>query len=115
VAKAAFTFKQGPDASKIVKAGAVRGLTLAGEYVLGESNAVVPIEEGTLERSGTTSVDPAKLQAAVSYDTPYAVRQHEDLSLRHDPGRQAKYLENTMNAEVGAVRKIIADTIKGSL
>lgn len=115
MAKAAFTFKPGADASKIVKAGAVRGLTLGAEYVLGESNQVVPIEEGTLGRSGAASVDPSTLRAAVSYDTPYAVRQHEDLSLRHDPGRQAKYLENTMNAEVGAVRKIIADAIKGSL
>lgn len=115
MAKAAFTFKPGPDASKIVKAGAVRGLTLAAEYVLGESNQIVPIEEGTLGRSGATSVDPATLRASVSYDTSYAVRQHEDLSLRHDPGRQAKYLENTMNAEVGAVRKIIAEAIKGSL
>ena len=96
-----------------MRKGAVRGLSLAAEHVLGESNKTVPIEEDTLIRSGAPSVDPDNLQAAISYDTPYAVRQHEDLDLQHDAGREAKFLENAMNAEAGTVREIIARTIKG--
>ncbi|TQJ60482.1 minor capsid protein [Arthrobacter sp. SLBN-83] len=98
-----------------LKRAANRGLALAAEHVLGESNKTVPIEEATLERSGTTSTDKSRLRAAVSYDTPYAVKQHEDLTLRHDAGRSAKYLENALNSEVPAVREIIAQTIKGDL
>lgn len=95
--------------------GAAAGLHDAAEHVLGESNRRVPLEEGTLERSGRTSVDPGRLEAAVSYDTPYAVVQHEDLTFHHDQGREAKYLEKTMAAEVDQIRKIIAARIRAEL
>ncbi len=71
---------------------ALRGLRLGGEHVLRLSREVVPIEEGTLERSGRVT-DDGQGTVAVSYDTPYAVRQHEDLGASHDGGRTAKYLE----------------------
>lgn len=80
------------------KARAARGLQLALEHVLAESNKLVPLEEGTLLRSGHVSMDASVLTGTVSYDTPYAVRQHEELSWRHAPGRQAKYLETAVNA-----------------
>lgn len=91
---------------------AAHGLFLAAEHVLQVSNTKVPHEEGTLERSGTTSVDAQQLRAAMSYDTPYAVRQHEDMSARHDEGRTAKYLENAMNGEKATVARIIAGEIR---
>ena len=55
-------------------------------------------------RSGVASPpDPGTLKAAVSFDTPYAVVQHENLTFHHPGGRQAKYLETPLNAsrEVG--------------
>jgi hypothetical protein len=73
------------------------GLELAGEYLLGESNLLVPHEEGDLERSGEVTSDASTGTVAVSYDRPYAVRQHEELTYRHDQGRQAKYLETPMH------------------
>lgn len=101
--------------AKTVHAAAARGIAIAGEHVLGEANKTVPIEEGTpgLLGSGTVSTDPANLKAAVTYDTPYAKRQHEEMSYRHDEGRRAKWLELTMAEESGAVQKIIAATIRG--
>jgi len=99
-------------ARRALHKGAVRGLTLAAEHVLGASRALVPLEEGTLERSGHTDVDAADLTAAVSYDTPYAVRQHEELTWRHADGRQAKYLETPLVAEAGAVRSILAAELR---
>lgn len=98
-----------------MKKAAARGVAIAAEHVLGESNKKAPIEESTLIRSGTVSNDPENLRAAVTYDTPYAVKQHEDMGLRHDAGREAKYLENAMNAERATVQQIIAKTIKGAL
>lgn len=94
------------------RASAVRGLLLAAEHVLQVSNISVPIEVGTLEISGVASVDASSLKAAVSYDTPYAVRQHEDMTARHDAGRTAKYLENAGNSEAATVGKIIAQQIR---
>lgn len=102
-------------ARDIISGATARGLALAAEHILSVSNQAVPIEEGTLERSGVASTDPANFQAAVSYDTPYAVRQHEDMGNRHDAGRTAKFLENAMNSELPVVRQIIARTISGEL
>lgn len=95
--------------------GAARGLRLAAEHLLTESRALVPIEEGTLERSGVASVDEGDLTAAVSYDQPYAVRQHEELNYRHDAGRQAKYLEQPARAEAGTMLDIIAAQVRRAL
>ena len=86
-------------------------LTLAAEHVLTVSNQHVPHDEGTLERSGKTSYDPKKKTAAVSYNTPYARRQHEELTWKHENGRTAKYLENAMNSERRNVLKIIRQTL----
>ena len=108
-----FVVRMNPAITGLVHAAAARGLALSAEHILGEARKTVPLEEGTLERSGATTVDADGLQAAVVFDTPYAVRQHEDMTARHDPGRSAKYLENAMNAEAGAVREIIAATIRG--
>src|SRR5690606_41752269 len=44
---------------RAARAGALRGARLAAEHLLTESRAVVPIEEATLERSGTVTVDEA--------------------------------------------------------
>lgn len=95
--------------------GAVRGLRLAAEHVLAESRRRVPIEEATLERSGTATVDESTLTAAVAYDTPYAVRQHEELNYQHDAGRTAKYLEAPMAEEADTVAEIIAAQVRRSL
>ncbi|MGS2641681.1 hypothetical protein [Streptosporangium sp. G12] len=110
------TFKSNAQALKAAqKKGAVRGLRKAAEYLLQASRDLVPHEEGTLERSGVASVDEGAMQAAVSFDTPYAVRQHEDLTNRHDEGRQAKYLEQPMQTEAATIQEIIAAEIRREL
>ncbi|MFE5852015.1 hypothetical protein ACFQ61_02145 [Streptomyces sp. NPDC056500] len=98
-----------------LRAAAARGLRIGAEHVLEVSRQRVPIEEATLERSGTATVDEDSLTAAVAYDTPYAVRQHEDMTLRHDPGRTAKYLEGPLNEESGTVEAIIAAQLRRAL
>jgi hypothetical protein len=78
-----------------IRQAALRGLMAGGEHILDLARATVPLEEGTLERSGRSSSD-GEGAVAVSFDTPYAVRQHEDLTARHAGGRKAKYLENAL-------------------
>jgi hypothetical protein len=75
----------------------------------------VPIEEATLERSGVVSVDESSVTAAVSYDTPYAIRQHEEMGYRHDAGRTAKYLERPLHEENGTITEIIAAQVRRAL
>ncbi|MFB8772100.1 hypothetical protein [Streptomyces broussonetiae] len=108
------TFR-GAAAARQMRTGAARGLLLGAEHVLGLSNDVVPLDEADLQRSGTASVDPPSLTGAVSYDTPYAVRQHEELRWRHAPGRTAKYLENSLNAGRDAVAALIAAEMRRAM
>lgn len=97
------------------RAAAARGLALAMEHLLTESRKQVPIEEATLERSGTAVVDEQNLIGAVSYDTEYAVRQHEELAWQHDAGRKAKYLEDPHREEASTMQAIVAAQIRRTL
>jgi len=132
----------GAKAKRAASKGAARGLYLGAEHVLEEANRIVPIEEGTLARSGMATVEGGgaktevegpdggpfmlvqrggdagdKLRAVVSYDTPYAVRQHEELTYQHDKNRQAKYLETPANDPINKkkVEYLIAREIKREL
>lgn len=102
-------------AQKRVTDAGKRGLLTAGEHILGVSNDQVPHEEGDLERSGAVSQDDSTGRTAISYDTDYAVRQHEDMTLQHDSGRNAKFLENALNAERDTAAQIIATAMKGAI
>lgn len=93
--------------------GAEQGVAAAMEHLLNVSNEHVPHEYGDLQSSGTPSVDG--LTGAVSYNTPYAVVQHEDASFRHNEGRTAKFLENAMNSEAATLGEIIAEQIRNNL
>jgi hypothetical protein len=104
-AKLALAAKQG-------QSGADKGLLLGGEHLLGVSRKFVPHEEGTLENSGKVSQDTASHTVAVSYDTEYAVRQHEELDYKHDDGRRAKYLEQPMHTESATIAKLAQGSVK---
>lgn len=112
-------FIPGKDPIPIMRSATARGVGLAAEYVLGEARKIVPIasDGGTLERSGRASVEESgsNVRGAVSFDTPYAVVQHERTDYRHAPGRKAKYLETPLNASKGKVNDIIAAAIRGVL
>ncbi|MEU3945462.1 hypothetical protein [Streptomyces sp. NPDC029526] len=105
----------GTAAAGAMRDAAARGLLLGAEFVLAESQELVPIDEGGLQNTGTASVDAGDLVAMVSYDTPYAARQHEELTWRHAPGRQAKYLEQPLNACRGPVQRILEAQLRRAL
>ncbi|MFD6885143.1 hypothetical protein [Streptomyces sp. NPDC059957] len=105
----------GNAATGAIREAAARGLLLGAEHVLAESRKRVPINEGTLERSGASSVDEQQMTAAVSYDTPYAGRVHEDMTARHAPGRTAKYLEGVLPESSGEVQALIAAQVRRAL
>lgn len=101
------------EAKREAKRGAERGLGKAMEHLLGESRKQVPLEEGTLSRSGTSVT--RGLEGAVYYDTVYARRQHEEITWRHDPGRNAKYLERPHEAERDTMLALVRADIRREL
>lgn len=102
----------GARVSKEIREAATAALQEAGEIILGESNRHVPLDIGDLEASGEVSTDAREVQANISYDRPYAVAQHENLSYKHKAGRTAKYLENAVKKMAGTVITRLAETLK---
>ncbi|QFY09641.1 hypothetical protein GBF35_25960 [Nonomuraea phyllanthi] len=94
------------------KTTSARALKDAALHVLQVANTRVPIQEGHLQDSGDTAVDRNEMRAYISYNQPYAVYQHENLDLRHAPGREAKYLETALEEEAAAVRALLAQQLK---
>lgn len=94
------------------KAGAAAGCRAAGEHLLEVSRREVPLDTGALSRSGRVDSNGSEARVGISYDTPYARVQHEDTSLNHPNGRNAKYVEGPMQREQQAMLAIIAGEIR---
>lgn len=101
--------------SQTVREAAAEGLFDGAEHLLEHANRTVPIEEGTLMRSGQASVDAETMEASVSYGTVYAVPQHENLHYKHDPGRRAKWLELSLDERSEAIQQYVANRIREAL
>ena len=82
---------------------AFEALVAQAEILKTEANVLVPEADGDLKNSAKVTPFPTHNAVVVSYDTAYAVRQHEDLTLHHpDPrnpksksGRKPRWLELT--------------------
>lgn len=92
-----------------IHAAAIEGLQQAADELLKEANRTAPKDTGLMEAGSGTDVSPSTLEASVYYKSPYAPKQHEDTTLRHAPGRRARWLElaaqenaERLNAHVGA-------------
>lgn len=107
---------RGDVAARRTKAAALEGMQVAAEALLAHSNARVPLADGLLKASGKASseYDADGVIGAVSYNTPYAARQHEELGYSHAVG-EAKYLENAKIDFANEFKSIIAQTIRTSL
>ncbi len=103
---------KGDEVKADIKSVSAKALRNAAEFILLQSNQNIPVDEGTLKNSGNTFVDDDALEASVYYDTPYAVRQHEDMTIRHKNGRSAKYLENAYKNNIKQIQDYIADAIR---
>lgn len=102
----------GDDVKKKLYKAAAGALRDSAEHLLTEANKTNPYREGTLERSGSTLVDEKSLEAVVYYDTPYAIRMHEEPGLNYtDPKARWKWLEMTVNEQADNVQKYIAQKI----
>ena len=126
---------------KIAEEAGLKALRTGAEAILTEAIDETPIETGTLRRSGTVTVgappDGTQVYEAaesgndmkdafpgpegkekavyISFNTPYARRQHEELGYNHPLGGKAKYLETPFNANKKKVIKYAERKIKEAL
>jgi hypothetical protein len=77
-------------------------LKTAAEMVLAKAVEQTPEETGALRRSATVNEQNGGKTQELSFNTPYAHRQHEDLSYNHPVGN-AKYLETPLRENADKV------------
>lgn len=126
----------GDKVEKAFRAKGAKGLFLAAEHILEEATRRVPLDEGTLMASGEVSLscssagitvakdgtlhrhgnpayDGRRVEAVISYDTPYAARLHErGEGMRFQQGREDKWLEKALKDRAGAVNEFLARGFK---
>lgn len=93
-----------------------QGVALSAERLLALSAEQVPLDEGTLQGSGSVSTPLASRDEIVSqvvYDTPYAARLHEHPEYNFQGGRKGKYLEDPALENKGELGDIIRKEVRG--
>jgi hypothetical protein len=129
------------EAVKIAEEAALKALRTGAESILTEAIDETPVETGTLRRSGTVTVgalpDGAQVYEAaesgsdmkdafpgtegkekavyISFSTPYARRQHEELGYNHPLGGKAKYLEDPFSRNKKKVLQYAKKQVKKTL
>ncbi|MDV6276377.1 hypothetical protein R3Q06_23030 [Rhodococcus erythropolis] len=103
----ALNFPLGPIRSAITE-----GLHDAAEVIKQEAIERAPKDTGYLRNTAATAAEG--LEAAVGFDGPYAVIQHEEVGFHHQDG-EAKYLENACIAKKEVVGQIVAEAIRRSI
>lgn len=86
------------------------GLIKAGLLLQRYSQEIVPVDTSNLKNSAFTRPFAAgwATDVAVGYTAEYAVYVHERTELRHEPGKEAKFLEKPMREKRGELLAIIA-------
>lgn len=98
-----------------IRKAAAEALRDIGDNCLEEANRIIPLEEGIMQDSGFVEVDATALEGQVAYSTPYAVKQHEDPTLTHDPGREDHWLEKTVDRNRAEYAEYMARKVRGDL
>lgn len=98
-----------------IQKAALKGVKKLADNILGESQKLVPVDTGILKESGAIDTDKKTNIVTISYNTPYARKQHEDNTLNHPKGGQAKYLEQPFNEKSGEIEKFVGDAIHKAL
>jgi hypothetical protein len=105
----------------VLKAGkaAEGGVRLAALDLQRRSALLAPHEtgdlEGSLQERAEVVYERGFPTTSVGSALPYALIQHEDLSFNHEPGKQAKYLEQPYRENVDRYIRLIARSVKEGL
>ena len=92
--------------NSIVRKGGKKATWSALDHLAAVSKEEVPLDQGPLKNSCYVDVSEDGSSGTVSYDTPYAIVQHEDMQFQHQRGRKAKYLEDPAN-DPGVQREML--------
>jgi len=85
-------------------------LELIAADLQGKAQRLAPVDTGDLRGSAYTEVDG--MVATIGFNTPYALRQHEDVENHHPKGGQSKYLETPYKDNIDKYTDALKSAIK---
>ena len=102
--------------------GAARGMNQWAETTMTESKENwVPVDQGELRSTGIVGepeIQGSNVSLEMGYGgpaAPYALKQHEDLDLKHGDGRRAKYLEGPVLERAKHLQDDVSDEVRRSI
>lgn len=97
-----------------MQAAGVATLAKVGMDLMGRAIRDAPIEEGTLRGSASFDIieRPDGADVVVRFSTPYAARQHEELTWEHPRGGKARYLADNLLAMIPTYRQALQQAIE---
>src|SRR5699024_1421190 len=104
---------RGPEVGARAQAAKRNALGKGAALLLARTIPEVTPRDGQLSDSGATDVDDEA--ASVYFDTPYAVRQHEELGYQHPKRGKAKYLESHVVDDREVVSQVMAAEVRRAL
>ena len=100
--------------NEAIKRAAMRALKQEAVILKGKSQALCPVESGTLRDSCV--IDEQDGYVTVGYGgaaSAYAARQHENMAYHHDVG-QAKFLEQPFTEMEEEIKEAVAKAVMGA-
>lgn len=114
-------------ADRAIRQGIGKALEKIGADLTGKAQRLAPKDTGALRASaewdvegastfglGTSGSRYSEMSVRVSFNTPYAKRQHEEESYRHNIG-QARYLAEPLRQGTGTYKRAIEQAIEREL
>lgn len=111
------------DIMGMVEQGADEAVLLAAHAVAEEAKRLMPVGDPKYDPDPSVSLkdsvrvevvpNPFGTLVRISVDTPYAVKAHEDLRLKHPRGGGPKFLEHALTASAPALQNVVAAKVDG--
>lgn len=103
-----------PNVQRMIKQKTKEAMDMIVNDLTRRSKQLAPLDTGDLRGSGESSVNENtnEIIGTVSFNKPYALVQHEDLSFHHPRGGQAKYLEQPLNQNRDRYKDFIKNKIR---
>ena len=103
-----------PSVQRMIKQKTKEGMEQVINDLTRRSKQLAPLDTGDLRGSGEGDVREVsgEIIGTVSFNKPYAMKQHEDMQFIHPTGGQAKYLEQPLNENRDRYKDFIKNKIR---
>ena len=103
-----------PNVKRMIKQKTKEAMEMVVNDLTRRSKQLAPLDTGDLRGAGEGDVnfDGDDVVGTVSFNKPYAMVQHEDMTFNHPRGGQAKYLEQPLNENRDRYKEFIKNKVR---